>query len=72
MRPLSLEAAGKPAAYLCPSQPSRLWFLCLPLAAGAGEALYDREMKDYAETMTARQFVDIIAYLRNPKQPSRG
>jgi mono/diheme cytochrome c family protein len=39
---------------------------------GAGEMLYDREMKDYAETMTPRQFVDIIAYLRNPKVPSRG
>lgn len=39
---------------------------------GAGEGLFDREMSDYAQTMTARQLVDIVAYLRHPKGPSRG
>lgn len=38
---------------------------------GAGEPLFDRTMKDYAEPMTARQLIDIVAYLRNPK-PHRG
>lgn len=36
---------------------------------GADEALFDRTMKDYAQPMTARQLVDIVAYLRNPKPP---
>ena len=26
----------------------------------------DREMKDYAQPMNARQLVDVVAYLRNP------
>lgn len=34
---------------------------------GAGEALFDRTMKDYAQPLTARQLVDIVAYLRSPK-----
>lgn len=36
---------------------------------GAGEALFDRTMKDYAQPLTARQLVDIVAYLRSPKLP---
>ncbi len=36
---------------------------------GASEELYNRTMKDYSQPITARQLVDIVAYLRNPKQP---
>jgi len=38
-------------------------------STGANEALFDRTMKDYSWTMTARQLVDIVAYLRHPKMP---
>ncbi len=37
---------------------------------GASEELFNRTMKDYSEPMTARQLVDIVAYLRNPKPPA--
>lgn len=36
---------------------------------GTDQELFDRTMKDYAQPMTARQLVDIVAYLRNPKAP---
>jgi mono/diheme cytochrome c family protein len=36
---------------------------------GASEELFDKTMKDYAQPMTARQLVDIVAYLRNPRMP---
>ena len=36
---------------------------------GASEELFERTMKDYAQPMSARQLVDIIAYLRNTKAP---
>jgi mono/diheme cytochrome c family protein len=39
---------------------------------GSDQALFDKQMKDYAQMMTARQLVDIVAYLRQPRQPSRG
>jgi len=38
-------------------------------STGADEELFDRTMKNYAQPITARQLVDIIAYLRNPKAP---
>ncbi|HEX9160216.1 MAG TPA: c-type cytochrome [Thermoanaerobaculia bacterium] len=31
---------------------------------GASEELFSRTMKDYAQPLTARQLVDIVAYLR--------
>lgn len=34
---------------------------------GADEDLLDRTMKDYAQPITARNLVDIVAYLRSPK-----
>lgn len=34
-------------------------------ATGASEELFDRTMKDYAQPLTARQLVDIVAYLRH-------
>ena len=37
---------------------------------GADEELFDRTMKDYAQPMTARQLVDVVAYLRNPRMPA--
>lgn len=40
-------------------------------ATGAGEELFDRNMKDYVQPINARQLVDIVAYLRNPAQPQR-
>ncbi|HLJ73881.1 MAG TPA: c-type cytochrome [Thermoanaerobaculia bacterium] len=36
---------------------------------GSDQELFDRTMKDYAQPMTARQLVDIVAYLRNPRMP---
>ena len=36
---------------------------------GADQELFERTMKDYAQPLTARQLVDIVAYLRNPKLP---
>lgn len=36
---------------------------------GASEELWDRTMKDYTQPLTARQLVDLVAYLRNPKMP---
>lgn len=38
---------------------------------GASEELFERTMKDYAQPMTARQLVDIVAYLRSAG-PKRG
>ena len=38
---------------------------------GASEELFDRTMKDYAQPITARQLVDVVAYLRNPRQPGQ-
>lgn len=35
-------------------------------STGAGEELFDRTMKDYARPVTARNLVDLVAYLRNP------
>ena len=35
-------------------------------STGAGQELFDKEMKDYTQPMTARQLVDVVAYLRNP------
>lgn len=36
-------------------------------STGASEELFERTMKDYAQPLTARELVDIVAYLRNPK-----
>jgi cytochrome c2 len=36
---------------------------------GANEDLLDRTMKDYAQPITARNLVDLVAYLRSPKLP---
>ena len=36
-------------------------------STGADEALLDRTMKDYAQPITARNLVDLVAYLRSPK-----
>ena len=36
-------------------------------STGAGEELFDRTMKDYAQPITARNLVDVVAYLRNPR-----
>lgn len=39
-------------------------------ATGADQALFDRTMKDYTQPLTARNIVDLVAYLRSPKPPS--
>jgi mono/diheme cytochrome c family protein len=39
-------------------------------STGASEELFDRTMRDYTNPMTARQLVDVIAYLRNPRLPA--
>ena len=36
---------------------------------GASEELFNRTMKDYAQPVTARQLVDLAAYLVNQKAP---
>ena len=36
---------------------------------GKGVELYKREMGEYVERLSARQLVDIVAYLRDPRQP---
>lgn len=36
-------------------------------STGASEELFDRTMKDYTQPITARNLVDLVAYLRNPK-----
>jgi mono/diheme cytochrome c family protein len=64
--------AGPLLENLARATPHQLAYRIRNRKTGAGEMVYDREMKAYAETMTPRQFVDIIAYLRNPKAPSRG
>lgn len=38
--------------------------------AVVSEELFDRTMKDYAQPITARQLVDVVAYLRNPRVQS--
>jgi mono/diheme cytochrome c family protein len=40
-------------------------------ATGASEELFDKTMKDYTEPLTARQLVDIVAYLRQVR-PAKG
>ena len=39
---------------------------------GSDQPLFDKTMSDYAQPLTARQLVDIVAYLYQPRQPSRG
>lgn len=41
-------------------------------STGASEELLDRTMKDYAQPLTVRKLVDIVAYLRAPQPPSKG
>ena len=36
-------------------------------STGIDEELFDRTMKDYAQPIAARQLVDVVAYLRNPR-----
>jgi len=36
---------------------------------GKDQDYLGRTMKDYTERMTARQLVDVVAYLRNPRLP---
>lgn len=38
-------------------------------STGAGEDLLDKTMKDYAQPITARKLVDVVAYLRHPTMP---
>jgi hypothetical protein len=40
-------------------------------STGANEELFGRTMKDYAQPMTARQLVDVVAYLRTPRNEER-
>jgi mono/diheme cytochrome c family protein len=49
--------------------PNQLARLITSRNAGSEEGPSDRMMKDYAQSITARQLVDIVAYLRNPPMP---
>ena len=44
----------------------------LSTSTGKGQDLLDKEMKDYAQPITNRQLVDIVAYLRHPPASGRG
>ena len=41
-------------------------------STGVSEELLDRTMKDYAQPLTPRKLVDIVAYLRAQKPPAKG
>jgi mono/diheme cytochrome c family protein len=36
-------------------------------STGGGESLYDQEMSNFVQPMTARQLVDVVGYLRDPR-----
>jgi len=36
---------------------------------GASQELFDKTMADFAQPLNARQFVDVVAYLRYPRAP---
>lgn len=50
--------------------PSELGKIIFSTKTGENEELYGRRMKDYTEKMHVRQLVDVVAYLRHPRQPN--
>jgi mono/diheme cytochrome c family protein len=48
--------------------PKTLYDLIINRNTGKGVELYNREMGVYVERLSARQLVDIVAYLRDPRQ----
>ena len=61
--------AGPLLGHLNRYTPKRLAQRITSSSTGTGETLYDRSMKDYAQPITARKLVDVVAYLRNPRLP---
>jgi hypothetical protein len=61
--------AGPQLGHLSRYTPKGLAQRITSSSTGAGEALLDRGMKDYAQPITARKLVDVVAYLRNPRLP---
>lgn len=61
--------AGPQLAHLNRYTPRQLAQRITSSSTGAGETLFDRSMKDYAQPLTARKLVDVVAYLRNPRLP---
>ena len=62
--------AGPQLAHLNRYTPKHLAQRITSSSTGSGEALFDRTMKDYAQPITARKLVDVVAYLRNPHLPA--
>jgi len=60
--------AEPPLADLDRYAPRALYDHIIDRNTGKGVALYNREMGEYVERLSARQLVDIVAYLRDPKQ----
>lgn len=67
--PLGPRAVAEPPlTRLDRYKPKELYDLILDRTTGKGVTLYNREMGEYVERLSARQLVDIVAYLRDPKQ----
>lgn len=60
--------AEPPLAHLDRYKPKALYDRILDRNTGKGVTLHEREMGEYVERLSARQLVDIVAYLRDPKQ----
>ena len=60
-------AAERPLTRLDRYAPRELYDLIIDRTTGKGVALYNREMGEYVERLSARQLVDIVAYLRDPR-----
>jgi len=67
--PLGPRAVAEPPlAELDRYAPRALYDHIIDRNTGKGVALYNREMGEYVERLSARQLVDIVAYLRDPRQ----
>jgi mono/diheme cytochrome c family protein len=67
--PLGPRAVTQPPlAELDRYAPRALYDHIIDRNTGKGVALYNREMSEYVERLSARQLVDIVAYLREPGQ----
>ena len=67
--PLGPRAVAEPPlADLDRYAPRALYDHIIDRTTGKGVTLYNREMGEYVERLSARQLVDIVAYLRDPRQ----
>src|ERR1700682_3629236 len=67
--PLGPRAVAEPPlAELDRYTPQALYNHIIDRTTGKGVTLYNRERGEYVERLSARQLVDIVAYLRDPRQ----